>query len=186
MFWKHWEPAIGVVIDARFTGNPGHSNSQQREFVVEVRAVTGEVFRAQVGLPRLATNFWPPMVGQTVQVEYDPKSHAVRFDKKDPALSSKRARTTGPDSFTATLTAAPGTPVQKTLLPSGYGLPQGMAAQLQQMLSTSPHASVVRLDLPDEAVSVLRSTLLRQAGNVMAQAASRPLRPQWETPRYEP
>jgi hypothetical protein len=88
-FGKNWQPAQGVVINSQLTGGYGTPDSTTREFVVEVTPPVGEVFRAKVKQPHNSTNFWDPRIGQKVLVEFDPESHKVRFDKKDPGLNAK-------------------------------------------------------------------------------------------------
>jgi len=73
---EQWIKAEGVVVATR-----DHEYGRD-EYVVEVHPQGGAPFRADVK-KWYAVGFWPPTVGDTVGVEYDPKSHAVRFDKSD-------------------------------------------------------------------------------------------------------
>jgi hypothetical protein len=71
-----WVKADGLVVASRDHG------LGLMEYVIEVHPDGGEPFRTD--MKRFySSGFWPPIVGQTVGVEYDPKSHAVRFDKSD-------------------------------------------------------------------------------------------------------
>jgi hypothetical protein len=73
---EHWVKAEGVCVATR-----DHEYGRD-EYVIEVHPQEGEPFRADVK-KWYTEAFWPPVVGDTVGVEYDPKSHAVRFDKSD-------------------------------------------------------------------------------------------------------
>ena len=56
---------------------------------MEVRPDGRPPFRAQLGEPFIATDFWRPEKGETVGVEFDAASGKVRFDKSDPRLGVK-------------------------------------------------------------------------------------------------
>jgi hypothetical protein len=109
MFGKHWTPAQGTVVDRRSAKTTGDGMVTIYEYVVDVRTAQGELFRAQVDEPRIATNFRAPSVGDVVAVEIDEGSHKVRFDKDDPALSMKAQKQVRSDAFDRTLMQPPGT-----------------------------------------------------------------------------
>jgi hypothetical protein len=111
MFGKHWTQAKGTVVDRRTVGTTSDGQISSSEFIVDVRTSTGETFRAKVKTPRIATNFMAPTVGMVVGVEYDPGSHKVRFDKSDPALSTKALRMPRRSDFDEALNQPAGTPV---------------------------------------------------------------------------
>jgi hypothetical protein len=111
MFGKHWKPAQGTVVDRRTTYTTNDGYVSNHEFVVDVRTPEGETFRARVGEPRIATHFRAPLVGEAVGVEYDPKSHDVRFDKDDSRTRLEPHRRSQASDFDAVLSQPPGTPV---------------------------------------------------------------------------
>lgn len=129
MFGKNWTPARGTIVERRGT-TTGDGAVTNYEFVVDVTTQSGETFRAKVEEPRIATDFKDPTNGMTVDVEYDPKSRKVRFDKDDPAMSWKHYKRSNSDKFDAALSAPAGTPAS--------GAPGGMpigVSQLQQFMS---------------------------------------------------
>ena len=111
MFGKRWTSAQGTVVDRRTVGTTPDGQVSNSEFIVDVRTSTGEMFRAKVRTPRIATHFMAPIVGMVVGVEYDPGSHKVRFDKSDPALSAKAYRTPRRSDFDEALNQPVGSPV---------------------------------------------------------------------------
>jgi hypothetical protein len=144
---KHWESAEGIVIDSQLAGGKFSSNTSVREFVIEVRTQSGEVFRAKVGQPRNSIDFWAPRIGQVVKVEYVADDHSVRFDKSDPAISAKAQMQAKTSSFDAALSAPAGTsavhtaavPQMAQLAPIVIGPGAGNMApeQLQAMIAAA-------------------------------------------------
>lgn len=170
MFGKSWEKAQGTVIASKPVKTSGDGSVTIYEFVVDVRTTSGEVFRAKVGEPRVATNFWRPRNGAVVGVEYDNKSRKVRFDKDDPTLSFKNFKAQQDGSFEATLAQQPGTSPGVGAMNSSAaaGLPPGvLPPQLQALIeSAAANGNVARLD-PNSAESIaLRDMLLRSGGVV--------------------
>lgn len=110
MFGKDWQPARGTVVASRAERTTGDGMVSIYEFVVDVRTPEGELFRAKVPEPRIATDFKDPSVGDVVRVEFDPKSHDVRFDKHDPALSWKAFKSNRDREFNSTLDQPPSDP----------------------------------------------------------------------------
>ena len=107
MFGKHWKPARATIVASRIASTTGDGMVSITEFVVDVRTPEGEMFRAKLEEPRIATNFKPPTVGVEIAIEYDPKSRDVRFDKDDPTISWKAYRKGRKDSFEETLAQPP-------------------------------------------------------------------------------
>src|SRR6478752_3928969 len=118
MFGKHWQPARATIVASRIASTTGDGMVSITEFVVDVRTPEGEMFRAKLEEPRIATNFKPPTVGVEIAIEYDPKSRDVRFDKDDPTISWKAYRKGRKDSFEETLAQPPGSPTG-----SAFGIP---------------------------------------------------------------
>ncbi len=96
---------------------------------MDVHPEDGEPFRAEVPdaghgignftiLPSL--NFEPPTKGDTVTVEFDPKTKKTRFDLSDPRLQQKASRKARDKAQHADYEAALGAPPASTD-PSGLG-----------------------------------------------------------------
>jgi hypothetical protein len=111
MFGKHWKAAQGTVVDLRTTHTTQDGFISNHEFVVDVTTPEGEAFRARVPEPRIATFFMTPRVGQAVAVQYDARSHDVRFDKSDPGLRRPKSPRSKASDFNEVLSQPPGTPV---------------------------------------------------------------------------
>lgn len=79
----HWVKGEAVVVASRDIGSKSLGTWRQ-EYVVEVRPQGGEPFRAEIKWPLVDQGFWPPSDGETIGIEYDAKSHEVRWDKSDP------------------------------------------------------------------------------------------------------
>ena len=157
MFGRHWVAARGTVVAKRTVSTSGDGMVTIPEFVVDVRMPDGELFRAKVEEPRIATDFKDPSVGDEVSVEVETKHRKVRFDKDDPALSWKAYKKSLKSSFEQTLAAPAGTP------PVG-GLGDHSIAQIQALMQ-SAHGNVIRLDASDPANAALRESLLRAVGS---------------------
>lgn len=107
MLRKNWQKAECLVV-ARDVASVTDGSIDYR-YVVEVYPENEDAFRAVARLPFIATDFWSPNVGQTVGVEFNAKSHIVRFDRHDPRLSAKAYEQARRSSFDATVRAEPGT-----------------------------------------------------------------------------
>ena len=53
--------------------------------------------------PRIATDFWPPSIGDVVKVHADVAHKKARFDKSDPSISYKAYKRGDEARFRATL-----------------------------------------------------------------------------------
>ena len=86
MFGRGWKQANATVIVARnfvSTGSATAGVDSHSELVIEVHPEKGEPFRAEAKISYLGLNMkqrkmTPPAVGDTILVEYDPKSHDVK------------------------------------------------------------------------------------------------------------
>lgn len=88
----------------------GDGLTSAREYVADVHpAVSGMPFRATIQEPGIATNFWPPSIGDQVSVLVDAKSGKVKFDKDDPRLDAKARIAANKAAFEATAEQAVGT-----------------------------------------------------------------------------
>ena len=110
MFGHDWDKAEATIVarDAKFTGDGSVSTYT---YVADVRLAGGEVVRATVHEPTIATDFWAPDIGATVSVlvrkDADRK---VKFDKDDPRTSVKAIESAQKAAFEATKLQPPGTP----------------------------------------------------------------------------
>src|SRR5688572_20083480 len=87
-----WVKTEGVVRVVRELSRSSSGATATREYEIEVRLPDGTPFRATVGDPFFAMDFWPPSEGDTVGVELDRARKKVRFDRADPRLSAKARR----------------------------------------------------------------------------------------------
>jgi hypothetical protein len=90
MFGNNWESAEATILSAlkpRATSNSPMPVADK--FAVEVRPSAAPAFRTTVNAPFIATDFWPPDVGDVVLVEVDVAREKAKFDKSDPRISYK-------------------------------------------------------------------------------------------------
>ena len=174
MFGKHWKSARATVVATRIASTTGDGMVSITEFVVDVRTPEGELFRAKVEEPRIAIDFKPPSVGVEIAVEYDPKSHDVRFDKDDPAISWKAYKKLRKDSFEETLAQPPGSPATPSFGAPSTAAGAGMTQMQELFQAAATQGGVVRLDKNDPATAQLRELLL---GAVADQTAQPPVTP---------
>jgi hypothetical protein len=85
-FGGHWIKAQGKVIASHEIGSKMLGTWRQ-EWAVEVLPHDGPRFRASIKWPFSDQGFWPVSVGDTIRVEYEAKSHELRWDKDDPATN---------------------------------------------------------------------------------------------------
>ena len=174
MFGKHWKPARGTVVATRIASTTGDGTVSITEFVVDVRTPEGEMFRAKLEEPRIAIDFKPPTVGVEIMLDYDPKSHDVRFDKDDPTISWKAYRKSRKDSFEETLAQPPGSPVASAVNLPGAANSLGSSQMQELFQAAAAQGGVVRLDGNDPAAAKLREFLLdavaEQTGQTSAPA----------------
>jgi len=107
VFDHDWDKAEAKIVarDAKFTGD---GTVGTYTYVADVRLPRGEVIRATVKEPTIATNFWAPNIGDTVSVLVRPSDHKVKFDKDDPRLSAKAVIAAQDAAFKAIQDAPPG------------------------------------------------------------------------------
>jgi hypothetical protein len=164
MFGKHWQSARATVVASRIASTSGDGLVSVSEFVVDVRTPEGEMFRAKLEEPRIAIDFKAPAVGDDIAIEYDPKSHDVRFDKDDPSISWKQYRKSRQDAFEETLTRPPGSPATAAFPGSGTTTRQ-LPPNIQQLVqAAAAEGAVIRLDSTDPAVAELKRQLLANFG----------------------
>ena len=110
MFGRHWETAIGTIVDsridiARFSSAQTDPSCVDREFVVDLTTVDGEQFRTKVVGPRRFGDWWTPRIGTEVRFRYDRRRGKVTFDTTDPAISFTAHMKARERSFAETLAA---------------------------------------------------------------------------------
>jgi hypothetical protein len=88
VFGHGWDQAEATIV-ARDGKNTGDGMVTTYTYVADVRLATGETFRATVHEPTIATDFWPPNIGDVVSVLVKGKDRKVKFDKDDDRLSVK-------------------------------------------------------------------------------------------------
>lgn len=160
MFGHDWDKGEATIVARnkvnRSTSGDGLTNDF--DFVADVRPAKGTVFRTTIHTPVIATNFWPPDVGDKVLVLIDAKHGKVKFDKDDERIDYKARRAARNAKFEHTANAAPGTAVPSDRMRSG--LPAGM-------FSGDP-------DQTNAAVAALRAAALQAlaTGNVVSLGTS--------------
>lgn len=107
MFDDEWDKAEARIVarDGKTTGDGMVTNYT---YVADVTLQTGEVLRATVKEPTIATDFWSPDIGATVSVLVRQHDHKVKFDKDDPRLSVKAYEAAKAAAFKAAQEGAPG------------------------------------------------------------------------------
>jgi hypothetical protein len=140
MFGHHESAQATVLYAQDVTGSWEEVHHVKIEFVLEVRAPTGQVFRAK------ATHHFirftdHPQVGDVVNVKYNPKSLEVELDLKDDIRYGEKGlqhkqqveRQSGQATRDALLAAPPGTPLSSTNSAGGAGM-AGLDPELQELM----------------------------------------------------
>ena len=162
MFGRHWETALGTIVDTRIditrrSSSQSGSSCADREFVVDVTTLDGDRFRTKVIKPRLFGDWWTPRIGTEVRLRWDRRRGKVTFDTTDPAISFKAQMKARENSFNEILAAAPSTPRPQTVtaMPSVVvGGLQGTRVnpdQLNDILAAAfANATVIRMSPPQD------------------------------------
>jgi hypothetical protein len=160
MFGRGWKEADATVIVARnfvSTAADIAGLDSKSELVIEVHPEGGEPFRTEAKISYLGLNLKqrrmsPPEVGDTIRVEYDPKSHDVKvlFDE---AHDRKALAKEKDNSFQAALNAPVGSAapmnddVAKALQRAGLGdmldgATIGPGGHVDRVIQTAPQVFV--------------------------------------------
>ncbi|HEU5199441.1 MAG TPA: hypothetical protein VFU32_07380 [Ktedonobacterales bacterium] len=123
MFGHHESAQATVLFAEDVTGQWENQGYSKIEFVLEVRAPTGQTFRAKTTHHFITFTHYP-QVGDVVNVKYNPKSLEASLDLKDDTrygelhlkYQQQVDRQAGKAQRDALLAAAPGTPVSSPLL----------------------------------------------------------------------
>ena len=129
MFGHDWEKADATIVarDGKFSGDGAVVSYT---YAADVRLSSGEMFRATVHEPTIATDFWAPNIGDVVSVLVRSKDRKVKFDKDDPRLSAHVQRATRQQDFQTMQQQPAGTPVPIT---ASTELPEEVARKLAQL-----------------------------------------------------
>jgi hypothetical protein len=130
VFGQDWVKAEARIV-ARDSDYSGDGSVASHTFVADVLLPNEETLRATVNEPTIATDFWPPSIGDVVSVLVRSKDQKVKFDKDDDRISAKAFREAQKRAFGAAQQQPPGT------LPTGYAasaqLPDAIADTLAQL-----------------------------------------------------
>jgi hypothetical protein len=103
VFGHDWEPAQATIVATHVKGTSGDGAVTVKEFAADVVPASGAPFRALIPEPRIATDFWPPSIGDVVKVHADVARRKAKFDKSDPRISYKAHKRGDDAQFKATL-----------------------------------------------------------------------------------
>ena len=103
MFGHEWEPAQATIVAVHIKSTGGDGVTVTHEYAADVVPASGVPFRAHLDEPRIATDFWPPSIGDVVKVHADVERQKAKFDKSDPKISYKAWKAGNNDEFAATL-----------------------------------------------------------------------------------
>ena len=175
MFGQDWDRAEATIVarDAKFSGSGATAT---HTFVADVRLPSGETFRATVHEPNIATDFWPPDIGDVVSVLVKAKDRKVKFDKDDERLSVKAHHAAKKAAFGGVQQQPAGTPPvtwsTATSPEMPDGIPPEVAAKLAQLGITG--ATPMRVVTGDSAQGQAILDAMGQAGAAPAAAAQTP------------
>src|SRR3954463_2774116 len=113
MFGHDWEPAQATIVATHIKSTSGDGTTDTREFAADVVPASGIPFRALIQEPTIATDFWPPSVGDVLKVHADVKRQKAKFDKSDPKISYKAWKKGDATRFEETLAAPPPAPTAR-------------------------------------------------------------------------
>jgi hypothetical protein len=130
VFGQSWDKAEATIVarDAKFTGD---GSVATYTYVADVRLASGEIFRATVNEPTIATDFWAPSIGDPVSVLVRSKDRKVKFDKDDERLSVKAFEANKKKAFEAAQQQPAGAPSAAPAATTQ--LPPGVAEKLAQL-----------------------------------------------------
>ena len=110
MFGQSWDKAEATIVDrnAKFSGD---GSVATYTYVADVRLPSGEMFRATIHEPTIATDFWAPSIRDVVSVLVRSKDRKVKFDKDDDRLSVKAYEAAKKKAFQDAQQQPAGTPL---------------------------------------------------------------------------
>ena len=151
MFGHDWEKADATIVarDGKFSGDGAVASYT---YVADVRLSSGEMFRATVHEPTIATDFWAPNIGDAVSVLVRSNDRKVKFDKDDERLSAHAQHEARQQAFQAAQQQRPGTPMQ---VATSTQLPDEVAQKLAQLGVVLDGSAQVFTADPAQAQAVL-------------------------------
>ncbi len=170
MFGQDWDKAEATIVarDAKFSGSGATAT---HTFVADVRLSSGETFRATVHEPSIATDFWPPDIGDVVSVLVKAKDRKVKFDKDDDRLSVKAFHAAKKKAF-EDAQQQPAGAMPATPAGASTELPPEVAAKLAQLGITG--GAPMQVVTGDSAQGQAILAAMGQAGAATAAAAQTP------------
>ena len=87
MFGGSWEPATARIVAKKFKESGDRSGVW--EYVADVTAASGEVFRARLRQPPFMSHVVNLAEGAVVSVLADVRRQRAKFDRSDPRVSGK-------------------------------------------------------------------------------------------------
>ncbi len=130
VFGQSWDKAEATIVDrdAKFSGD---GSVATYTYVADVRLPSGEMFRATIHEPTIATDFWAPSIRDVVSVLVRSKDRKVKFDKDDDRLSVKAYEAAKKKAFQDAQQQPAGTPLVAQT--PAADLPDAVAAKLAQL-----------------------------------------------------
>ncbi len=138
MFGASWDRGEATIV-ARNAKYSGSGSTATYEFVADIHPTDAAPFRATIHEPTIATDFWPPNVGDVVSVLIKSKDNKVKFDKDDQRLSVKAYEARTKQAFAEMQNRPLGTPATENQAWSiagsatGSALPESVIAKLSQL-----------------------------------------------------
>jgi hypothetical protein len=169
MFGQDWDKAEATITarDGKFFGD---GSTVTYTYVADVRLASGETFRTTINEPTIATNFWPPSIGDVVSVLVKAKDRKVKFDKDDERLSVKAYEAAKKKAFEDAQRQPSGTPA--TVRPPSADIPDAVAKKLAELGIAGGSSMQVISGDSAQAQAVLAA--LAQAGVAGAPAEQTP------------
>ena len=122
MFGHDWQTVEATIVDRQRKQVRG-SVLGPWEFVADIRLADAGPARVTIQEPTIATDFWPPDIGDTVRVLFDAGRDKVKFDKDDLRISAKARRQEGHDRLATSAAQAPGTLAAYPASSAAAGMP---------------------------------------------------------------
>ena len=166
MFGRDWERAEAVIVMRHVKKTTGDGSVVIYEYVADIAPSSGAPFRATVQEPGIATNFWPPSMGDHVSVLINEDRDKVKFDKDDPRIDAKARMAEQKRMFEAACVQAPGTDAFVSTLPTAtvIGATGDMRATIQAALAAAAQRINSGSPVPDVSTRLSQLDALHQAG----------------------
>jgi hypothetical protein len=138
MFGRGWEAGKAKIIARKPLSAGPHGITTRWSYVGDVQPDDGGPgFRATFDDPHLNGELISPADGDVIVVKFHPKTHAVKIDRRDPALSSRkrerRERDEVQQRFDAAANAAPGVAAPSAASDAGSRLSSQVEARMDEL-----------------------------------------------------